>query len=274
MKRYRFLRFFIDSTRSLFHGTKTGPLYEKYREEQREYIGKKYGINNFDEKFDRWLSVPKPVLSVVDEHTHLLQDIEDAYVGGSFYSALTGSCCLGERIFNQIILRIRDSFKSNPYYKQVYRKDSINDWGLGIDILVQWKIIDASTESKYRRLATLRTESVHFQSKEQDLLEMSKEAVELINKIVADLFELKKERGVLIWFEVPGELYLKKVAERDPFIREFYLPSALLVGYKHKIDGTPDLRMVVVDKEAYPSGEISDEEFVKLRNEYNAAQRT
>lgn len=268
MKRHRFLTFSLDTTRNFFKGDIQAPLLEKYKEEQRQDINQKYGLVQFDKKFDRWLSIPKPNISVVDEHTHLLQDIEDSYILGSLYSALTGACCLGERIFNQIILRVKQSYCLKPEYKFIYKKESINDWNLGINVLFNWGIINSETKNRYQRLAGLRTASVHFQNKEQDLSLMAKEAIFLINEIVSDLFELNKDKSFLLWFNVPGELYLKKEAEQDPFIRAFYIPCAPLVGYKHTIENTPDMRLKVLDKNEYMDKEVSDEEFVILRNEY------
>lgn len=227
-----------------------------------------YGVSDFDKKFDRWLSIPKPVLSVVSEHTNLLQDIEESYIVGSLYSALTGACCLGERIFNQIILRVRDSYRSDSGYKHIYRKESFDDWEMAIKFLFRWKILGRETKNKYLRLAKLRMDSVHFQNKEQDLSAMAKEAICLINEIVSDLFELKKEKAFIIWFEVPGELYLRKEAEKLPFIKAFYIPCAPLVGYKHTLESTSDLKLRIIDKDIYENEEIADEEFVKLRNEY------
>jgi len=270
MKRHRFLGLSIDATRNLFTGDLPAALVEKYRDEQRDFISKKYGSLNFEAKFNRWVSVPKPVLSVVDEHTHLLQDIEDTYVCGNLYSVLTGACCLGERIFNQIILRTKESYRSSPKYKLVHSKDSINDWEFAIDILVSWGIVDAPTAMKYHRLKDLRNESVHFQNKEQDLILMATEAIKLINGIVSGLFELNREKEFLIWFEVPGEIYLKKEAEEIPFIRSFYVPGAPLVGYKHTVDTTPEGSFKAVDNETYSDDEISDSEFVRLRKEFTA----
>lgn len=268
MKRHRFLNFSIDSTRNIFKGV-SSPLLERYKEEHRDYIKQKYGELNFDAKFDRWLSIPKPVLSVVAEHTHLLQDIENSYVLGSLYSALTGACCLGERIFNQIIFAIKESYRSDSLYKKIYNKGSIVDWKLGIDILVSWKVISSDTEKKYRRLASLRNESVHFQNYAQDLSAMAKEAIELINQIISDLFEISPEKKFISWCEVPGEIYLRKDAENIPFIKAFYIPCAPLVGFKHTITSSPPaFQMQVEDGEMYENTDISDEEFVRLRNEY------
>jgi len=269
MKRHRFLNFYIDSSRNFFHGEKTFPLYEKYKEEQRASLERRYGSEDFNEKFNRWISVPKPVLSIVGEHSYLLQDIEDTYILGSYYSALTGACCLGERIFNQVILVTKEFYRSSPEYKTVYRKDSINDWNLGINTLVSWKIISRETEKRFRQLGELRNASVHFQKKEQDLKKLAVESIQLINLIISELFELKKEKDFLIWFEVPGEIYLKKEAESVPFIKSFYLPCAPFVGYRHTIESTADLRFKIIDNEQYEDVQISDAEFIRLRKDFN-----
>jgi len=245
------------------------PVFEKFKEDHRGYLEQKYGSLRFEEKFERWLSIPKPVLSVVDEHTYLLQDIEDAYVLGSLYPALTGSCCLGERIINQIITRIRNSYRSSEQYKKVYNKDSINDWNLGIETLRLWDIINADTETEYRELYKLRTDAVHFQNKSQDLALMAQKAIELINQIVSDLFGLdEKKKNMLIWFEVPGQIFLRKEFEKVPFVKAFYIPSARLAGYKHTVNTTPNGEWFIKDDNVYPEIDISDDEFVHLRREY------
>lgn len=270
MRRYRILKFYIDATRNPFKDL-SGDVFEKFKEDHRNYLGQKYGSLNFEEKFRRWLSIPKPVLSVVDEHTHLLEDIEDAYVLGSLYSALTGACCLGERIINQIIIRIRESYRASEQYKKICNKDSINDWSLGIETLKEWKIIDTDTEAKYRRLGKLRTDAVHFQNKVQNLERMAQEAIELINQIVSDLFGLdEKKKDMLIWFEVPGEIFLRKEIEQDPFIKAFYIPAARSAGYKHTIGTTANGEWFIEDNNAYPETDIPDDEFVRLRIEYQA----
>lgn len=269
MKRYRFLRFSIDSSRNVFSSSIPTELKDRMQEEQRVHLVEQYGREAFEEKFARWLAIPKPVLSVVDEHTFLLADIERSYVSGAQYSALTGACSLGERIFNHIILRVRDSYKGHPQYKHVYRSGSFNDWNLAIETLVQWNILDAEGEQLYRELHMLRNATVHFQDKEQNLEVMAKQGVELINKIVSRLFSISPGNKFISWCEVPGEMYLRKEYESIPFVREFYIPSAILVGYKHTIANTPGPKFVVQDSNEYPDTDISDAEFVRLRREFN-----
>ena len=57
------------------------------------------------------------------------------------YPALTGACALGERILNYLILNLRDDFHSTPEYKQVYRKDSFDQWDAPINALASWGVL-------------------------------------------------------------------------------------------------------------------------------------
>src|SRR5262249_39952816 len=151
-----------------------------------------------------------------------------------------------------------------PLYKRVYRVDSINDWNLAVDILRQWDIISDKTEEKYRHLYKLRTEIVHFQSKEQNLATMAKKGIDLINGIIADLFGIVPENRFVSWCEVPGEMYLRKAYEELPLVKEFYLSATAHVGYRHTIEATPDHKMTLKDPYQYPDVQVSDEEFVRL----------
>ena len=226
---------------------------------------------DIDNKFNRYMALETPVLSVVEEHTWLLEDICNSYIAGNSYSALTGACCLGERIFNNIIFKVMDDFKVSPHYKNVYGKASLTNWAYGIRILYDWKIVDEETRKKFLRLKELRDESIHYQKKDQDLEQISLEAINVVNRLVKALFGLGPERkNVLIYFEVPGELFLKKDAENNPMAKAFYIPCAVLVGPKHRITSDETGRLVVSDANTYETKDISDAEFVKLRIEQRA----
>ena len=36
--------------------------------------------------------------------------------------------------------------------------------------------------------------------------------------------------------EIPGETYIKKDYEEDPFVKLVFLPRCVLVGHKHKVE--------------------------------------
>ena len=135
-----------------------------------------------------------------------------------------------------------------------------------------WDVLEPDTEKKYRRLGELRNDSVHFQPKEQDLRVLAKEAIDLINSIIDDLFGIRPGNKYVSWCEVPGEMYLRKDAETVPFVQAFYLPAAVLTGYKHTIETSPTtLQFVIKDDNAYPDTEVADAEFVRLRIEHGKA---
>ena len=232
-----------------------------------------YGEQNFDEKFARYMGLEKPAISVIAEHTYLIEDICSSYVQGNLYSALTGACCLGERIFNQIIFKIIDDFKSSNHYKDVYGKDSIINWEKAIQILSDWGVLYGETKEKYLDLYKLRTDSVHYQRREQNLAEMSLTAINMVNFIINRLFGVGPHRkDVLIYFEVPGELFIKKEAEQYPLVKAFYIPCSILVGPKYKVEtGDQPGKFKIVDQEKYKDKEISDAEFVQLTNEFRRA---
>jgi hypothetical protein len=66
------------------------------------------------------MELEKPAIFVITEHTNLLEDICSSYVQGNLFSALTGACCLGERIFNDILFKVMDDFKSSVHFKYMY----------------------------------------------------------------------------------------------------------------------------------------------------------
>lgn len=202
---------------------------EKIKEEMRASLISRYGNQNFDEKFARFMELEKPAISVIAKHTHLLEDICSSYIQGNLYSALTGACCLGERIFNDIIFKVMDDFKSSKHYKDVYDKGSRTNWEKAISILSDWGLIDSETEAKYNELYKLRKDSVHFQKKDQDLASMSLAAINIVNLIVNKLFGIGPHRkDILIYFEVPGELFIKKELNKILWLEPFISLAAFL----------------------------------------------
>jgi len=265
MKRYRLTKFFLDTSRNIFNQP-AGEHIDKAKEGLRSWLVAKYGTANFDEKFVRYMALQKPVFSVVSEHIQLLEDICGAYVQGNMYSALTGACCLGERIFNDIIFRIKDDFKTSEHYKKIYNKGSIIDWPLAIQILFDWKVIDSETKEKYKELYNLRTESVHYQQKQQDLEKLSLNAINVVNFIVERIFGVGPHRkDILLYFDVPGEVYIRKSAERNPIVKEYYIPSSSLVGPNFRMENAGKIGSFRIIDQKYEDKEITDQEFINLR---------
>jgi hypothetical protein len=203
---------------------------------------------------------------VLPRGNNFFQQARRAFVIESYYPALTGACSLGERILIHLILNLRDDFNGTPQYKSVYRKESFDNWDLAIETLEAWRVLLPEAAENFRKLARVRNRAaVHFNpATDTNERGLAIEALTLLGEIISAQFSAL---GCQPWFlNVPGEMYIKKVAESEPFVRRVYLPNCCLVGPYHEVASiTPDLRFVIRDDHPYDEREISDEEFVALR---------
>jgi hypothetical protein len=71
--------------------------------------------------------------------------------------------------------------------------------------------------------------------------------------------------GPLPWFipDTKGTVYIKREWEKNPFVKEIYLPNCALVGPKHRME-KHEGRWLAVDDQEYEDREVTDEEFVAL----------
>jgi hypothetical protein len=220
----------------------------------------KYGESNSEIKKQNFIELgPKP-FSIIAFHNNFFEQIRCAFVAGDYYPALTGSCALGERILNHLILSLREDYKSTPEYKYVYGKNSFQDWSKAIEILTAWDVLLPVTAEKFRELEKIRNKSIHFNPEiDEKTRELSLGAVKILGEIIDNQFS---GFGKQPWFMiVPGAIYIKKEWEAKPFIKKIYLPNCALVGPNHKIKSI--MPWSIEDTE-YPQQEISDEEFAEL----------
>ena len=251
MKRYRSINFFIDCIRNVPN-----------QQEIRNFVISRYGDSDIENKYKRYISFRPPSLRVIMEYHALLQEIEDSYVDGLYYPSLTSACCLGERIFNILILRLRDYYKTSEHYKHIYQKESFNDRTKSIEILCDWKVINSDDiKTKYEELQKIRHGVIHF-NKLEDIEVKAINALRIIYDITTYFFAVGSRKDIYFW--CPGEIYVKKEAEQIPFIKEMILPHCYLVGYGHRIERINN-QNVLKDDTAYDNKEISDEEFIELR---------
>lgn len=277
MKRYRILAFFDFDSRSL---TLSEPIRDEWDEQVKALhrqnrdntircLKVEFGELDSEQKLQNFIDLgPKP-LSIVAFHNAFFAQVRSSFVVGGYYPALTGACALGERILNHLILALRDDFKSTAEYKQVYGKDSFDDWTLAIDTLVAWNVLLPSAADDFRALMRKRHEAIHFRPEtDRNVRQLAFDAVTCLQKIIGDQFS---GYGPQPWFitGIPGEIYIKKDWEAKPFIRRVYLSNGPLVGPNHRIESLhPQVQIVDPDhNKVYP--EISDEEFVRLRTAFN-----
>jgi hypothetical protein len=256
MKRYRFTHFSVDATRNIFRN------FPAYREEIKQGISSKHGSADLDSKLERYLEFKPPNVTVVVDYFNLLSEIADSYVCGHYYPALTGACSLGERIFNMLILNLRDFYKDSPCYKNIYRSNSFQNWGFSINMLLEWKIIDSDLAKDYKKLGEIRNDSIHLKDL-SNIHDKAINALRYIMNITDQLFGLRQN----IFFFVLGEPYIRKNKEVEPIVKTFFIPNCTLVGYKHRIEEKSG-QFVIEDANQYEEQEVTDEEFGRLRQQW------
>ena len=272
MKRYRILQFDFDS--------RVRTLTDVIRDEWEDHIKElnrrnqqqiaqglidSYGVQFCDAKRQNFIDLGNKPMSILAFHNRFFEQIRTAFVMGAYYPSLTAACALGERILNYLILVIRQDYRSTPEYKKVYRKESFDNWDVPIDTLESWGVLIPDAAKAFRDLKDMRHKAVHFRPEvDQNDRELAIEAIKCLRGIIATQFSAF---GPQPWFikNIPGEIYIKRDCEDQPFIKNIYLPNCLHVGPKHRIE-TLIPKVVVNDDFEYEDREIPDDEFSEMRN--------
>ena len=229
-----------------------------------------FGERNADNKIQNFIDLgPKP-MSVLAFHNAFFAQIRTAFVMRSYYPALTAACALGERILNHLILELRDQFRGTPEYREVYRKQSFDDWSIAINTLASWDVILPTAVDDFRLLMDRRHRALHFRPEvDTNARALALEAVLCLQRIIGEQFSAF---GAQPWFmtDIPGESYIKQQWEGRPFIQRIYIPNAVRVGPRHRIESVvPHVSIIDPDHEI-DLGEATDEEFAAARVAFNA----
>jgi hypothetical protein len=143
-------------------------------------------------------------------------------------------------------------------------KQSFDNWDIAIDTLASWGVLLPEVADEFRTLKEMRNKSLHFRPEvDTNDRALALEAIKPLRTIIGNQFSAF---GPQPWFikSIPGEVYIKKASETDPFIKRVYLPNCMLVGYRHKVASVVP-RFVVNDEFEYEDRDITDEEFSELR---------
>lgn len=125
-------------------------VQEQWRANQqhvREVLIHTFGSHNHEEKIQNFVDLDVAPWSVVALHNTYLDEVRAAFTATCYYPALLGSCGLGERILNQLVLTLRDDYSSHPATKHVAKKKSFDDWRKCIRTLNEW----VSSRTTWRR---------------------------------------------------------------------------------------------------------------------------
>lgn len=276
MKRYRIIAFDFDSRARTLTDPIRDAWEEKVKEQHRQNQAQveaeliaNYGISASDLKKQNFIALDTKPFSVLAFHNRFFEQIRVAFIMGAYYPALTGTCALGERILNHLILTLRDDYRHTSEYKKVYRKESFDDWNLPISVLKSWGVLLPEVVKQFQQLRDMRSKVIHFRPEtDRNDRELALEAIHCMREIIGNQFS---SFGPRPWFisNIPGEIYIKKDWELHPFVRKIYLPNCALVGPKHRIESVLP-RIVVNDNFEYEDNEISDKEFRELRLKYKS----
>jgi hypothetical protein len=218
---------------------------------------------NLQQKLQNVMDLDAAPLSIVAFHNRFLRQARCAFIAGAYYPALTAACALGERILNQLVLTLRDHFRSTPEYKRVYGKQSFDRWEPVVDILSSWSALRSEVDARFRELARIRNRSLHYTpGVELSDRKLALEALKLLQTIIEEQFGAF---GTHPWFirSARGAAFLRNDVVSEPFIREIYLPNCVLVGPHHRMDRDGD-QWKVIDTYPYDDRAVTDEEFVEL----------
>src|SRR5262249_25425063 len=181
MKRYMWTNFFIDTIRNfVLSPDLPQAVKEKELDSLQQMLAAKHGTDDIEGKLERYLSFKPPNLVVVYEFHPMVLEVEDAYICGHYYPSLTGACCIGERILNVLLRRLRDYHKNSKWYKRIYAKDSFEDWGQAIQILRDWNVLGSTLAGTFTELKEVRHQSVHF----RELPDLERRAIDALNCVL------------------------------------------------------------------------------------------
>jgi hypothetical protein len=271
MKRYRVIVLDFDSRALTLE-----PIQEHWEEQVKELhrqnqartiarLQAEFGEVGFENKLENFKALGAKPFSVVAFHNRFLAQSRHAFVTGQYYPALTGVCALGERILNHLIIGLRDSYRSHPLYKKVYRKESFDYWPFAIDVLSEWGVLTPEAGASFRLLNEKRNNALHFNlTTELNDCQLALEAIQNLEEVVTHQFS---GFGTLPWLlPSPGECFIRKDHELSPFVQLVYLPNCVRLGYKHIV--TRAFPWEFHDPDDYPEHELSDEEYLRLRQEF------
>jgi hypothetical protein len=168
-----------------------------------------------EEMADRYLEIAPPVFAIIPDYQLVINEIEQSYVIGNDFSALSASCVVVERLLNQARIALHKHHKA---IKQLWDKGSTNEWYPNIDALKEWGYLDDvfadELSAIYRDIRCKYLHCGEIQNMRQDALRVIAVAYKLMTIFIGfpeDLFS---------W--IGGCPTCKN--ENDPRFLEFYKP--------------------------------------------------
>lgn len=243
-------------------------IQEQWRSNQaavRMDLLAEHGTVGGETKIENYRAMGPAPWSVVFEHNRLLAQVRSAFAHGDFYPALVSACALGERIFTQLILVLRDDYaKHKSTTKRVRHGGPFTDWGSALEVLHGWGVLSEALLKTYRELETQRHASIHFDpSVTAGERAPALKALRLAQEIVEGVFSPFGGPPRFI-AGISGGSFISLAAEQTPIVRRVFLPRSALLSPAHRMypSGTPQgSEWMIVDHADYDPTPLTDEEF-------------
>lgn len=168
-----------------------------------------------EEMAERYLEVRPPEFSLIPDFQPIINDIEQSYVIGNDFSALSAACVAIERLLNQARISIH---KHHKPIKVLWDKGPTNEWYPNIDALKEWGYLNDTFASElsdiYSKIRCSYLHSGPIEDIRNDALKTITAAYKLMGLFIGfpnDLFSL-----------IDGALVCTN--EKDPRYIEFYKP--------------------------------------------------
>jgi len=168
-----------------------------------------------EEMAERYLEISPPVFALMPDYQSVINEIDQSYVIGNDFSALSASCVVIERLLNQARIALH---KHHKVIKTLWDKGPTNEWYPNIDALKEWVYLDDVFASDlydiYREVRCRYLHCGEIQNLRKDALRAVTAAYKLMTIFIGfpeDLFS---------W--MGGRPACKN--EADPRFLEFYKP--------------------------------------------------
>lgn len=216
--------------------------HERNRTNIRIGLIHQYGNDDHERKVADYGALGPAPWSAVDRHNEFMAQIRSAFTIGAYYPALIGASALGERLLNELVIRLRDDYRDHPATRSVASRQSFSNWSECITALVGWNVLDDQTATQFNDLRKLRNANVHYGAHlvGTDGREQALDAVLLIQNIIEALFAPHGGPPRFI-ADVSGYSFLALDAEKDPFVHRFLIPAAVLLSPNFRMTHNPQV---------------------------------
>jgi hypothetical protein len=244
-------------------------LSVRNRELVRTELIHEFGNHEHERKIEDFAALGSAPWSVIDQHNAFMAQVRTAFVAGAYYPALVAACALGERILNELVVRLRRHFPEHEATVDVAEQGAISNWGACIKALVGWRVLDEQAATEFYALSKLRHSAIHYNRRLNgvDARDEALKAVRALQDLISALFPPLGGPPRFI-AGTSGHTFISSEAETQPFVREFVLRSCVLVSPHFEMRPTSERWFEVWDDDSYQEEfpHLTDEEFADHRN--------